>query len=198
MLNREFYTALAIIFFCILFTGCATTDRSAYDNDCDYARAHYEEMQTSVRTYYVLGTTSVAEIAIAERRLKRAKDQYESACSVEVADYTGDIFEGIDPPADAEPIGESNCRESGMKRSYVISGGSAIDIARKYKSVLNSNGWFSSKVDATSEGVGFLATKDGRHLNFQLSGPADGQKVINVCVWPTQPEDDSCSENCND
>jgi len=186
-------------FMVVLLTSCATnTVRSDFDNDCDYARAHYEEMQTSVRTYYALGTTSVAEIAIAERRLKRAKNEYEAACSVKVPDYAGELFEGVHAPTNAQFTGESSCRENGKKRDYEVSGDLAIDIARNYKSVLNENGWFTTKVDASAEGAGFLATKDGRHLNFQLIGPPDGARFINICVWPSQPNDDNCSKNCND
>jgi hypothetical protein len=74
-------TLLFFVFMAILLSGCATkTVRSDYDNDCDYARAYHQEMQTSVRTYYALGTTSVAEIAIAERRLKRAAEEMKKAC----------------------------------------------------------------------------------------------------------------------
>jgi hypothetical protein len=42
-------------------------------------------MQESVRTYYALGTTGVAEIAIAERRLKRAKEAMDTACGAEAS-----------------------------------------------------------------------------------------------------------------
>jgi hypothetical protein len=198
MFRKSFFAALAMTFIVIFLTSCATTDRSGFDNDCDYAKARYEEMQTSVRTYYALGTTSVAEIAIAERRLKRAKNEYEAACSTKVPDYSGELFEGVHAPTNAQLTGESNCRENGKKRDYEMSSGMAIDIARNYKSELNSNGWFTSKVDASSEGAGFLSTKDGRHLNFRLSGPSDGVKFINICVWTSQPNDDNCSKNCND
>jgi len=63
------------------FTACATnTKRSDFDNDCDYARAHYEEMQESARVYYALGKTTVVEMAAVERRVKKAKDAVAEAC----------------------------------------------------------------------------------------------------------------------
>lgn len=87
MYRQKLFIVLVMACFGIVSTGCATTDRSGYENDCDYAKARYEEMQTSVRTYYALGSTNVAEIAIAERRLKKAKEEYEAACGKQI---TGD------------------------------------------------------------------------------------------------------------
>ena len=74
------WAGLAVV--CVLtISGCATnTNRDDFDNDCDHARAYYEEMQQSVRTYYALGSTGVAEIAVAERKVKKAKEQVEIAC----------------------------------------------------------------------------------------------------------------------
>jgi outer membrane biogenesis lipoprotein LolB len=72
--------ALALL---MMLTACATTNRADYESDCEHAKAHHQEMQESVRTYYALGTTGVAEIAIAERRLKRAKEAMDIACSEE-------------------------------------------------------------------------------------------------------------------
>jgi hypothetical protein len=67
----------------MILNACATTNRAEYESDCEHAKAYHQEMQDSVRTYYALGTTSVAEIAVAERRLKRAKEAMDSACGAE-------------------------------------------------------------------------------------------------------------------
>lgn len=64
----------------VLLSGCASTDRSDRRSDCAKARARYAKMRRSVDSYYAAGTTSSAQIAIAERRLSRAKNDYESAC----------------------------------------------------------------------------------------------------------------------
>lgn len=88
MFRKVSFIVFAMAFLSILLMGCATTDRSGFKNDCDYAKARYEEMQKSVRTYYALGTTSVAEIAVAERRLKKAKEEYEAACGVKAPEST--------------------------------------------------------------------------------------------------------------
>ena len=70
-----------------LLSGCASnTSRSDYESECDFAKARYQEMQESVRLYYALGTSSVAEIAVAERRLKKAKKEAEAACGVQFPD----------------------------------------------------------------------------------------------------------------
>ena len=64
----------------VLLSGCVTKDRSAHQNDCAKARARYAKMKQSVSAYYAAGTTSSAQIAIAERRLRKAKKDYQSAC----------------------------------------------------------------------------------------------------------------------
>ena len=77
------YSSIVVVLF---VSGCATnTNREDIDNDCDHARAFYEEMQESARLYYALGTTSVAEIAVAERRVKKAKEAVGVACGEQVS-----------------------------------------------------------------------------------------------------------------
>lgn len=93
----------------VLSNSCASnTSRADYESECDYAMARYKEMQESVRLYYALGTTSVAEIAVAERRLKKAEREAEKACGVELPDYQPpetqespkDVGEGQTDPGD--------------------------------------------------------------------------------------------------
>lgn len=85
MIEAKLLTTCALVFLAVILSSCTgNTSRSDFDNDCDYARAEYEEMQQSVRTYYALGTTGVAEIAVAERRVKRAKDAVQKACGEQV------------------------------------------------------------------------------------------------------------------
>lgn len=71
---------LSLILVTILLAGCTTTDRSDRPNDCAKARSRYAKMKSTVKGYYAAGTTSSAQIAIAERRLSKAKRDYESAC----------------------------------------------------------------------------------------------------------------------
>ena len=61
---RSFTSFAAVCLVLVLCVGCATnTKRSDFDNECEYAKAKYQETQESARLYYALGTTSVAEIA---------------------------------------------------------------------------------------------------------------------------------------
>jgi hypothetical protein len=84
---RSFTSFAAVCLVLVLCVGCATnTKRSDFDNECEYAKAKYQETQESARLYYALGTTSVAEIAVAERRVKKAKNAVESACGVQLPD----------------------------------------------------------------------------------------------------------------
>lgn len=89
--NRQLTTMIAVIKDClaapsnlilaaILLSGCANTDRSDRQTDCAKARARYVKMKKSLGAYYATGTTSSAQIAIAEQRLRKAKKGYESAC----------------------------------------------------------------------------------------------------------------------
>jgi len=197
MLRNKIVTTFAIIFITIMLNACATTKRSDYDNDCDYAKARYEEIQRSVRTYYGLGSTTVVELAAAERRLNKAKKEYEGACGMKASGDTVDLFDGVNTPPNARFTGESNCREKGKKRDYEMTAGETIEITRHYKSLLNGSGWFTSKIDRSFHGAGFRATKDGRHLNFRLGDSPQGSKFMNICVWPSVPNDDSCSEKCD-
>lgn len=81
ILLEGIFAVLTTASIAVSFSGCASnTSRLDFENDCEYAKAYHAEMQESVRLYYALGQTSVAEIAIAERRLKKAKEGYEAAC----------------------------------------------------------------------------------------------------------------------
>jgi hypothetical protein len=88
MKNANWIISFAVILIAALSASCASnTSRADYESECDFAMARYKEMQESVRLYYALGTTSVAEIAVAERRLKKAEKEAEKACGVELPDY---------------------------------------------------------------------------------------------------------------
>ena len=76
-LNKVVYASIL----CSSLTACASNiNRDDFDNDCDYSRAYLEEMQESARVYYALGSTTVAEVAVVENRVKKAKKGVEEAC----------------------------------------------------------------------------------------------------------------------
>ena len=107
------------------------------------------------------------------------------------------LFADVPAPNGATFLSEGTCREGGAKRTYSDSG-DALDIATAYQSVLDGLGWNTFNLGGISLGAGFQATKDGRYLNFQNGGPPSGERTIYICVWPSQPQDDNCDENCND
>jgi len=80
VLKDYIFTRSALILAAVLLAGCTTTDRSERPNDCAKARSRYSKMKRTVQGYYSAGTTSSAQIAIAERRLSKARRDYESAC----------------------------------------------------------------------------------------------------------------------
>jgi hypothetical protein len=112
MKNVTWTILLVVVLMAALSAGCATnTSRADHESECDYAMAKYREMQESVRLYYALGTTSVAEIAIAERRLKKAKKEAEAACHVQLPD--------VEPPETQE-----SPEENGEEQKHQRDGGS--------------------------------------------------------------------------
>jgi hypothetical protein len=81
---------------------CASTSKFDHiEDDCERAKAYYEEMAESVRLYYALGSTNVAEIAVAERRLKGARDEVLKACGEAPAtDVPDSLLDGEVPRAE--------------------------------------------------------------------------------------------------
>ena len=108
------------------------------------------------------------------------------------------LFDSVPAPAGAAYVGEDACRENGQKRDYTLGGGSALDIASDYKAVLDNLGWNTFNLGGVDEGAGFQATLGGRYLNFQNGGPPGGMRFIQICVWPAQPNDNNCDQDCTD
>ena len=74
-------TVVLLVVVVASLAGCASTSKFDHiKDDCERAKAYYEDMAESVRLYYALGSTNVAEIAVAERRLKGARDEVLEAC----------------------------------------------------------------------------------------------------------------------
>lgn len=73
--------AASLLFAVLGLAGCASKSKYAHiEDDCERAKAYHADMLESVRVYYMLGSTSVAEVAVAERRLKKAREEVVEAC----------------------------------------------------------------------------------------------------------------------
>lgn len=95
-------SVVLLVIIVAVIAGCASTSKYDHiEDDCARANAYYADMAESVRLYYALGSTNVAEIAIAERRLKRARDEVIAACGETPAiDVPDSLFDGAVPGGD--------------------------------------------------------------------------------------------------
>jgi hypothetical protein len=76
---RDIIVLMVLVAYC--FVGCASKSKFEHiEDDCERAKAYEAEMLESVRLYYALGSTNVAEIAVAERRLRKAREEVIEAC----------------------------------------------------------------------------------------------------------------------
>jgi hypothetical protein len=78
---RTIIKLITLFIMVTLIAGCATKAKKGdFENECERAKAHYEEMQESARLYYALGKTSLVELAVIERRIKKAKNDMIATC----------------------------------------------------------------------------------------------------------------------
>ena len=78
---------------------------------------------------------------------------------------------------------------------YYQSSNSAAQVANGYKGQLQSAGWnivnIGSGGSSWGGNSGLTARKGAAYLVLQAGGPS-GQTYINVCAWPSQPDNDNC------
>ena len=152
----------------------------------------------SSRWYLILTILLSILLTISLSIISCSKDEEETPTGGNGGPDPTGLFESVPAPAGASFTGEYDCRESGKKRDYELGGGDALDIATAYKSVLDNNGWNTFNLGGISLGAGFQATLGNRYLNFQNGGPPGGARFINICVWPSQPNNDNCDQDCTD
>ena len=110
------------------------------------------------------------------------------------------LFESVNDPAGAKYISSDNCRENG-KHKYYTSNDRPTAIVNAFASDLKRNGWEIKYQDSDEGWNGYggggdvKATKGGRYLKFHVGG--NGTMHIDLCVWPTRPNNDNCNHQDN-
>ncbi len=109
-----------------------------------------------------------------------------------------DLFEGAPDPAGSTKEGENSC--NGGTHKYFTHTISGCEVVAAYKDVLTANGWSATILNSgcTEWGGGakLEATKGGRYLFLNAGGPGDSAN-IDLCVWPSRPNNTDCDQECN-
>lgn len=115
---------------------------------------------------------------------------------------SADLLASVPEPADAKFRAEDAIQESGRHFFYTTSDAPA-SATSDYSAALEAAGWTVESSGGGGDpfglfgsGSGLTATNDERYLKFNAGGPP-GSTFIDICVWPTQPDDDNCDQNNN-
>ena len=104
------------------------------------------------------------------------------------------LLAGIPDPPNSKPLRASAIPNGGQRASFTTSAAPDAVIA-SYKQSLPGSGWtvIGSGGAASSHGggAGLQATNVARYLSINAGGPA-GTTYVNICVWPSRPNDDHC------
>lgn len=112
---------------------------------------------------------------------------------------SGDLFEDVPDVYSLDPVYVDKCSKGTHK--YYRTNSSPTAVLPDFRSVLETNGWKveNYNVDQAGFGGGFIATKGSKYLVVNMGGW--GTMHIDVCVWPSAPNDTSCGQqgwqNCN-
>lgn len=113
-------------------------------------------------------------------------------------DSASGLLAGVPDPDGASKESQDDVGSDGVHRYYTTTA-TPSEVVSSYTSALESNGWTiqnSGSGGSRSGGGGLTATNGARYLVLSVEGPA-GAAFIDLCVWPSQPSDDSCSSDDN-
>jgi hypothetical protein len=106
------------------------------------------------------------------------------------------LLAGIPNPPNSKPLGAGAISNGGQRASFTTSAVPSAVIA-SYTQILPGSGW---TVTAGGEGgssngggAGLQATNGPRYLSINVGGPP-GTTYVNICVWPSRPDDDHCGD----
>lgn len=96
-------------------------------------------------------------------------------------------------PAGLQKVSEDS--KDGGTHTYYRGTSSAAEIVDAYKAELESDGWsiVTSGGGGSSwgGGAGLTATRGSAYLVMEAGGES-GETNVNLCVWPSKPDDDNC------
>jgi hypothetical protein len=115
------------------------------------------------------------------------------ASAVAVQQVAAQAADNIPMPTGAQNVNQDP-RGNGTHYYFRI-GNSPAGVVNGYKGQLQSAGWkiLSSGSGGSSWGGngGLTATKGQSYLVLSAGGPA-GETYVNLCVWPSQPNNTNC------
>jgi hypothetical protein len=104
------------------------------------------------------------------------------------------LLAGIPDPPNSKPLGARAIPNGGQQASFTTSA-DPDDVVASYQQTLPGAGWTvtgSRGAESSHEGgAGLQATNGPRYLSIDAGGPA-GTTYVNICVWPSRPNDDHC------
>jgi hypothetical protein len=107
-----------------------------------------------------------------------------------------DLMSGVPTPPNSQSLGTESISAGGQQASYSTSATPAAVIAAMKQSLAQA-GWTVNPGGGGGSsyggGAGFQATNGPKYLSVNAGGPA-GTTYVNVCVWPTKPNHDSCGD----
>ena len=117
-----------------------------------------------------------------------------SSAKAESPQTDGALLAGIPNPPDSKPLGAGAISNGGQRASFTTSADPGAVIA-SYQQTLPGAGWtvMDSGGAGSSHGggPGLQASNGLRYLSINAGGPA-GTTYVNICVWPSRPNDDHC------
>ena len=108
---------------------------------------------------------------------------------------SGDLLSDVPHVYSLTPVSTNDC--NGGKHLYYITTTSPQTVTPDYKSALEGKGWtVSYNGGGSSNGWGLTATKGSKYLYMNIGGW--GTMHIDLCVWPSQPSNTDCDQDCDD
>ena len=111
-------------------------------------------------------------------------------------DCDGDYLPANVPyPRCFERLSQTACG-SGIYVSYTLDT-TAEDAHASYTYDLTLAEWIIESSGEDDDGFFLTATDGSQFLKLVADGPPDGPSLIDLCVWPSEPADDQCNEDCS-
>ena len=111
------------------------------------------------------------------------------------AGSTGDLLEDVPHVYGLEPLATDDCNNG--KHLWYKTSTSPQAVTPDYKEALEKKGWtVTYNGGGSSYGWGLTATKGQKYLKMNIGGYLYFN--IDMCVWPSEPADKDCDQDCND
>jgi hypothetical protein len=106
------------------------------------------------------------------------------------------LLAGIPNPPNSKALGAGAISNGGQRASFTTSADPSAVIA-SYTQILPGSGWTvtgsGGAGSSNGGGAGLQATNGPRYLSINAGGPS-GTTYVNICVWPSRPNDDRCGD----